>query len=140
MDNAANPTNLLSQIKVKVAQLQQLNELVKAQLDSSLGQHCCVANVRDNILILEVDSSAWATRLRYLVPELLQKLRTHKELNRLQEIQWYIRPADINAQSVSRPLTLSQDNAELMMEATQHIANPHLQEVMKKLAKHVRKT
>lgn len=128
-----NSANLLNQLKAKVAYLQQINELLKLELDPILLAHCCVANLRDNILILEIDSSAWATRLRFLAPSLLQKLRVHKPLHQLQEIQWYIRPK----QTVSKPnepLVLSKDNSEFIAAVATHIENENLKTALRKLA------
>lgn len=125
--------NLLNQLKAKVAYLQQINELLKLELDPILLPHCCVANLRDNILILEIDSSAWATRLRFLAPTLLQKLRTHKPLHKLQEIQWYIRPKQTVSKS-HKPLALSEDNAEFIEEVATHIENENLKIALRKLA------
>lgn len=136
-----NPTALLSAIKTKAAQLSHLNNLLHAQLEASLAQYCRVANFRENILIIEVDGSVWATRLRYIVPELLQKLRREKEFHRLQEIKWYIRPVE-NAykKKSTKSIKMSEENSDLITETAQHIANPHLQSAMKKLANNMRKS
>ena len=39
--------------------------------------HCQVANLRCTVLVLKADSSAWATRLRYQAPAILEHLQSH---------------------------------------------------------------
>lgn len=135
-----NPTALLSAIKNKAAQLSHLNNLLHAQLETLLTQYCRVANFRENILIIEVDSSVWATRLRYIVPELLQKLRREKEFHRLQEIKWYIRPAASEyKKKPTKSIKLSEQSSELIAETAEHISNPMLQTALKKLTTHITK-
>jgi hypothetical protein len=45
--------------------LQQLDQRLKVYLPETLREHCCVANVTGECLILLTDSAAWATQLRY---------------------------------------------------------------------------
>lgn len=135
-----NPTALLGAIKNKAAQLSHLNSLLHAQLETSLTQCCRVANFRENILIIEINSSAWATRLRYLIPELLQKLRREKEFHRLQEIKWYIRPAESEyKKKPTKSIKLSEGSSKLIAETAEHISNPMLQTALKKLTSHITK-
>jgi hypothetical protein len=58
-----------------LSRIKQLDKIVKAKLNKKLHVHCRVVNYRDNRLILAADSSSWATRLKFEVPNLLSKLR-----------------------------------------------------------------
>jgi hypothetical protein len=49
--------------------------VVQTIIEPPLRHHCRVANLRDGNLILITDSPVWATRLRYLLPGLLDNLR-----------------------------------------------------------------
>ena len=59
------------EIRDQNALLNQIRRLLPADL----ALHCRAAQVREGRLVLHVDSPVWATRLRYLAPELLSQLR-----------------------------------------------------------------
>ncbi len=62
--------------------LQRLDRELKAQksllidlrqcLSTDLAEHCASAHIRENTLVIHADSPAWATRLRYLAPQLVK--------------------------------------------------------------------
>lgn len=132
-----NQVDTLPGIKAKIKQLTDLNNIWQTQLDSTLAQHCRVANFREKCLIIEVDSSAWATRLRYLIPELLKSLRSFTEFTGLQAIEWYIQPPtpltfhpDIPHK---RPI-LSADSKEIILETAKNIGAEKLKKALRNLA------
>ena len=59
------------EIRARGALLDQIHRLLPADL----ALHCRAAQIREGQLVLHVDSPVWATRLRYLAPELLGLLR-----------------------------------------------------------------
>lgn len=130
-------TNLLPNLYEKVAKLKHLNKLLHMQLESSLSPHCCVANFKDNCLIIEVESSAWVTRLRYGLPELLKGLRIFPEFKQLKTIEWYIRKvmtAMPERVVVHRP-PLSTENVTLLRDTADCVSNDRLKRALQKLAK-----
>ncbi|WP_144393689.1 DciA family protein [Pleionea sediminis] len=58
-----------------LAKIKQLDQIVKAKLNKNLTPHCRVANYRDNRIVIAADSSSWATRLKFELPNLLSNLR-----------------------------------------------------------------
>lgn len=64
--------------------LQRIERELKAQktlltdvrqcLPADLAKHCAAAQLREGTLVLHTDSPAWATRLRYLAPQLVSVL------------------------------------------------------------------
>lgn len=76
----------------KIKQLQAIEGVLKHQLDPALALHCRVANFRNGTLVIEVDSAAWATQIRYLTPDLLSVLRSEGGLHNLRAIKSYIHP------------------------------------------------
>lgn len=55
--------------------LDELNSKIKTTLETPLADNCQVAAFNKGCLILSVTNAAWATELRYLLPELRDKLR-----------------------------------------------------------------
>lgn len=67
-------------------QLAQLNTLVSSYLGSQLSQHCTIAGIKGEQLIVYADSPAWATRLRYQSTDLITTFKQHPELSRITQI------------------------------------------------------
>ncbi|MCP3673587.1 MAG: DUF721 domain-containing protein [Gammaproteobacteria bacterium] len=55
--------------------IKRLSQSLKLVLQQPLADHCRVAHWRENVLVLAVDSSQWANRLRFEKLSLLTKLR-----------------------------------------------------------------
>ena len=86
-----NNNGQLGQLLKKNQQLETINALVQPLLDEELALHCQVANFREGCLVLQADSAAWATRLRYQIPVLLQALRTPDRLPNIATIRLIVR-------------------------------------------------
>ena len=71
--NSSNITQILE----KIQELKKITQALIKILPDPWIEHCQVANIRDTILILQADSSAWATRLHYQCPEILKYLQEH---------------------------------------------------------------
>src|SRR3990172_7179751 len=67
-------TSLLRPLISRVEMLRHATEALHSSLPASLHAHCQVANIEGHTLSIVTDSSAWAAKLRYLIPALLEKL------------------------------------------------------------------
>lgn len=135
-----DPASVLAFIQNKVQELIKLNQIWQATIPNELNAHTRVANFREGYLIIECDSAAWATRLRYLLPEIKQKLRNIVDLDHLVQIEWSVQPAFHEQPTQLKPpsLTLSNTNAELLKNAADTISIKSLQEALLRLAEHVK--
>lgn len=66
----SKPSPRLAKLLRRVAEMNRVNAVFEAALHDGLRGHCRVASIRDRQVLLHVDSAAWATRLRYQMPEL----------------------------------------------------------------------
>ncbi len=133
-----NHAELFSSVTQKLKWLARLNKLWHAQLDATLANHCRVANLREQCLIIEVESAAWLMQLRFQIPALLKTLRKNAELRDLKEIKWYIQPAVATARSTKRRpqnLSLSTHTAQLLRETAESMSNAKLRKALENLAK-----
>lgn len=64
----------LRQLSAQAEQLERLNQKVMSCLPPGLAGHVRVANLRDDCLVIQAESSAWASQIRYRAPEILQAL------------------------------------------------------------------
>ncbi|MDQ7048566.1 MAG: DUF721 domain-containing protein [Enterobacterales bacterium] len=78
---------LLDQLK----RIEAINQCLPNLLGSALSQHCRISNIRKNILVLAVDSPAWANKLRFKLPQLLDQFRQQGFIN-LVNIEMIIQP------------------------------------------------
>lgn len=120
-------------------QLSILTDLVKTVLPNILKPHCVVASYKETRLTLQVSNGAWASQLRYLIPDLIPKLKTLSPFTDLTAIHYFVAPASAHPRApASKPLELSAANAQLILETAEHIPGK-LGEILRKIAAHGKK-
>jgi len=80
-------TPALTRLIERAHELQQIDTVVGEWLPAVLRPEVKVAVTRGDTLVLTATSAVWATRLRYEVPELLERARESKSLAHIQRIQ-----------------------------------------------------
>lgn len=74
---------------------------LRALLPQKVGAECRVANVRDHILSVHINTAAWATRFRLLIPDLVPRLNQLADFAAVTEIR--LKVESFGQQSVSSP-------------------------------------
>lgn len=133
-----DPESVLAFIQNKILQLTTLNQIWQTEISKDLAGQTRVANFREGYLIIECASAAWATRLRYQLPDITEKLIKYTELRDLTHIEWNIQPLfhTDRAQLRTAPLVLSAVSSQLLTHAAHHIKVKPLQEALLRIAKH----
>lgn len=129
-----DPQSILGFIQKKVSELKKINTIWQAEIETDLAEQCCVANFRDDILIIEINNAAWATRLRYLIPDLIKKLQKYPDLQSLKRINCYIQPNRATKKQNPALLTLSEKSAQLLKNTAKNIKVKSLQEALIQLS------
>lgn len=147
-DHEFHDESSFAKIKERTVALNTLNSYVKKQLPYSLQKQCRVANYRQSILILEVSSASWLTRLRYEQESLISALR-QSLLPALASIQYRINPDLITAKSCLQACyepnstevnrVISQNTASLLLTLAQQSPDS-LKRKLITLAKHASKS
>jgi hypothetical protein len=133
MDRPATISSVLDHAR----RLRLLTEQLGRQLPAPLAQHCRVGNIDGNCLILQVDSSTWATRLRYLAPALLTELRQQPGLEALRSTRIKVRPDLLPAAPPPAfALRLSEQAAAGIRDAALASPDPALQAALLRLSRH----
>jgi len=127
----------LHRLAAHCSQLQHLTRIVREFLPSPLNQHCQVANIRDQHLVLHADSSAWATMLHYQAPALLEHLKKQPGLEHICNIrtktsQHSQRNSDIKPSHSKLPV----NTAALIKSLAESMTNPALKKAMQRLVRH----
>jgi hypothetical protein len=115
--------------------LNRLNNLVQTLLDDDLKIHCQVGNIRDGVLILYTDSTAWASRLRYQSPALLKQMQQHKGLASLQQIEIRVQPREEKV-SIYRKAELSNEASSCLQACADGMTDNGLKQALERLASH----
>jgi hypothetical protein len=128
----------LGGILLKANYLQILNKKFLTLLDKTLRNHCQIANLREDTLIIAAENASIATRLRYEAPALLTKLKLIPEFAELTSIQLYIAPKPLTKEYLTRhphaTITLSPENAQLLAQTANSVEDESLKEALLRLA------
>ncbi|WP_304985941.1 DUF721 domain-containing protein [Coxiella-like endosymbiont] len=83
-------TNSLKLIVQKAQQMLVVERFLNQILPLEIVPHCRIMNLSKGTLTLQLESPVWATRVRYLVPHLLEQLAQQNLA--IQRIQCRVRP------------------------------------------------
>lgn len=133
----------LSDLLRHCRQLMALDECVRSVLSPAMATHVRVANYDGGRLVLQVDSPAWQSRLRFEVPRLGDQLRRHTSLRGLEQIIVSTRPRPSPAgaalaREVSTPRAHSPEAVRsLRMLARSGQVDTRLADALERLASHL---
>lgn len=65
----------LKRLELEISAQKALLARIRLSVPDDLALHCAAAQIQGRQLVLHTDSPAWATRLRYIAPQLLSLLR-----------------------------------------------------------------
>lgn len=115
--------------------LSAVQKRVSAHLSSPLNEHCHVANINHQVLIMHIDSAAWLQAFRFEMKPLLDYLNT-LDMGTIREIKSFIRPIKplkIEVHQTTRP-PLSKNNISLLLATADAVRDAELAESLRKLA------
>jgi hypothetical protein len=120
----------------QLAKQQVLTDQVRTLLPTPLNQQLVSAILNERTLSLLVHSPVWASRLRYLAPQLQRQLRQQGVV--IERIRPRVVPEQGKEKRVSvrRPKALSPENAELLRQTADALGDGPLQEALRRLSKH----
>lgn len=114
--------------------LHRLQQAVNKRLPEDLRAHCRVANVRDQTLILQADTSTWATRLRCLIPELLAGIKSQSGMTTLRDIRIKVSVPQHNDETASPQRPSLSDHSVKLLTHVAETADPELRAAWLRLA------
>jgi hypothetical protein len=115
--------------------LHRLDRLLGKLLDDDSKLHCQVGNIRDGVLIIYSDSTAWASRLRYQAPTLLKQLQQRKGLESLQKIEFRVLPKEEKVIKEQKA-RLSVEASSCLSACADSIEDERLRGALQRLAAH----
>lgn len=82
----------LGSLLVRAAQLTRHQEIVRGSLDKNCQKHCWLANYHNNILYLQSDTAAWATRIRMQQHAVIKRLSANTCFKDIRAMRICVRP------------------------------------------------
>lgn len=136
-ETTARPGSVLRKLLVHARQIEALDQALKKCLEPPLSRHCQVANLTPSRLVLHARSPIWATRLRYVVPDVLECLRKSCGLPQRCQVQLRVSFAEagVAEHPVNRPLRLSAKSAAVVRDAALSIENPELRRALLRVSR-----
>ena len=135
---AQSDTTVTQKIVQQLSVIDTFNQALQTCLELRLAEHCRVANYDKGRLVIEADSAACATAIRYRIPELLAALRQNLELPALTQIDYYVKPEQATPQvtTTKNHLQISAASAETLHGMAEGIKDEKLRNLLQRIAKH----
>ncbi|MDG4597833.1 MAG: DciA family protein [Candidatus Contendobacter sp.] len=131
------PQGKLGQLMARADRLIQLSRVFHAYLPPPLCDHAVLIRLDPESWEVRTDSSAWATRLRYVLPSIRQALSQQLDMM-LPKPRIRVAPVAVLPESSHRRLTLTRRNAALLEAAAGALTDPKLGAALRRLAIHGR--
>ena len=130
----------LAILVTRTRQLKRLTAVFRSHITNDLAPHCYLSNIEDSELTVYVDSAAWATRVRFQVPQLIPILRkANPVFSKLENIKVKVltqNGSSAPSASEHKGPTMSTENANGINSLSESIDDPELQLALLRLARH----
>jgi len=137
LDTIVTRNLTLRQLFRQAATYQNLEIHIKPLLEEPLRHHIHLATLRGDTLTLIADSSAWAAKLRYQVPELRGRIAEISDFPKIQNIR--VKVAKIDSPYPADPQQskpyLSNKVIEGLQQQANYLRDPALREALLRLTK-----
>lgn len=138
--DTCRPKSALAQIMSHSRYLLRVQAWLKQQLPPPLENQVRVANYRDKTLFLHVENGAVASRLKFLVPDLLRQLNQTPSFPPTECIEVRVRHLELGVPDLEKkPLQYSEKAAEIIESEAKTTAYEPLRSALLRLASHVKK-
>lgn len=129
----------LAILVTRTRQLKRLTSLFRSHIDKELAPHCYLSNIGETEITVYIDSAAWATRIRFQVPQLIPMLReSNPVFSNLENIKIKVLTPSGDTASPAPLRTgpnMSEENANGINSLSESIDDPDLQAALTRLAR-----
>ena len=136
-DHLRNPKGQLAKLLAQTDKLQHVNRVFRAYLPNHLHEHAMITTMSAKVWVVQTDSSAWATRLRYVLPNLQQQLSDHLK-KPVPPLTIRIKPGNtVEAAVEPRRMALTEKTAKLLEGTARDLNDQRLGSALLRLSRHV---
>ena len=133
-DCLRGPRGRLATLMAQSDRLIRINRLFQALLPPHLQPHARLTSLTPQHWLVETDSAAWATRLRYVLPGLQSQLGAELRQT-VPPLKLQIRPAAPEPPVPIRRPRLTRTGAEALEGAARDVSDERLGEALRRLAR-----
>jgi hypothetical protein len=133
LDNAA-----LKKLIKKAKIIQQSGQQLESILDPSFQGHYQLANINQDVATIIAESSAWATRLRYNIPSILDAFNNQMGLKSVRTVRIKIAPVQSTSMTASKKTKqkISHKTASFLKQTAESFSDKELSEIFSRIAQH----
>ena len=107
--------SFLTKLINKTKNSKNLEVIFRTAVEQNLAKHCHFANYKTSELSVTVTNTAWATRLRYAIPDIIKQLRIQPEFKEITKIRYIVASTLTSPTKPKKEKNkLSRDNEELL--------------------------
>lgn len=120
----------------KANSIQEIDRNLKKLLDPSLKDKFELANINADTAVLLVSSSAWATRLRYNIPAILNAFNQQLNFTSIKTIRIKIKKSMSESPTlIKKPIYLSNNSAQFLNDVANSFSDPELRNCFLNISK-----
>lgn len=120
----------------KANSFQEIDRNLKKLLDPTLKDKFELANINADTAILLASSSAWATRLRYNIPAILNVFNKQLNFTSITTIRIKIKKSvSDNSVLIKKPIYLSNNSAQFLNDVANNFTDPELRKCILNISK-----
>lgn len=132
-----NGANSLQQLHSHIKFIRKLDAKLKRSLPDEIIEKFQLSNIDKGIATFHANSSAWATRLRYLSPKILSFFNSELGKNRVTSLRIRIHIENTKSET-KRSISISNSAADFLQQQAINSTNEQLKECLLRLSKNTR--
>ncbi len=126
---------LITKLYKKGLSTYEIGEQLKTMIDPSLEKQFELAVINDDVAILLTNSSAWATRLRYNIPTILNILNNQLNLPLIKTIKVKVKKFNVPHTTTNKnQITLSKQSKQFLQTAANSFDDPKIRTCIQRLS------
>ena len=129
---------VIQKLRQEAKKLERLQGFIDSFLEPEVAKRLHVGSQGSDFIVLIAESSAWAAKIRYLVPVILQNLATQPEYATINTVRIRTekndRPAPYTPEI--RRLALGKKAASALEESSELIEDPEIAAALRRLGRH----
>jgi len=120
----------------KANSIREIDRNLKKLLDPSLKDKFELANINEGVAVFLVSSSAWATRLRYNIPIILDAFNNQLNFTSIKTVRIKIKKSlPENSVVTKKPIYLSNNSAQFLNDIANNKHDPEIRKCILNISK-----
>nr|VFK39179.1 MAG: Protein of unknown function (DUF721) [Candidatus Kentron sp. TC]VFK40234.1 MAG: Protein of unknown function (DUF721) [Candidatus Kentron sp. TC]VFK54930.1 MAG: Protein of unknown function (DUF721) [Candidatus Kentron sp. TC] len=134
-ERLTHPGNPLYGLMIQAKLIEANGKALAERLGSPINHHCQLAQISADTVVLQVDSSVWYSKLRFLGPDIVTFFRTERRMPMITRVRIYVNPAALRHDEPGRRLQISSNVGNLLRNVAKTTQNEALRQAWLRLAR-----